>query len=158
MTQVFDSIKQTLNVEGLLINILSEDIDSQTDGNLVVAFEDALQQAIYSLLNDGQVDESPLWVVENLPEEYGLSGCVDMDIFKNKVRELLNEESPILRLKTELESEQSQWQGKVICHSTDEIYGTHRYWIFELVNSPFSDISYVAIDKLGEKPSCCWGM
>lgn len=152
-----DSIKQEFGIEGLVIAISQQDVDSVTTATVQVVFEDALRQAVDALLTDGSLDESPLWVLENVPEEYDLAADATPEMRQAKVRELINLDAPTLRLRTDAESDDDEWQGKIMNGMTGMRYGTANYWIFELVNGAFSDLNYIVVDKSGTQKALCWG-
>ncbi|NMG05610.1 hypothetical protein [Brasilonema sp. UFV-L1] len=60
-------------------------------------------------------------------------------------------------MKTEPEDSSDEWAGQVMYDETGEKFGTSNYWIFELSNSPFTDINVAVVDKAGIKPTLNWG-
>jgi hypothetical protein len=152
---MIDKVKTELGVPSLVINIKSADIEALTTPETKVSFLDALRSAINSFIEDGSNSESPLWIVQELPEDYGLPNNVDAKTASEKVRELLNECE--LTLKTEPEDFSDEWAGKVMYEETGEKFGTSNYWIFEITKSQFTDINYAVVDKAGVKPTINWG-
>lgn len=152
---MIDNLKSELGVPDLVINIKSADIEALTTPETKLSFLEALRSAIFSFISDGSKSESPLWIVQELPKEYGLPDNVDAQTASEKVRELLNQCS--LTLKTEPEDSSDEWAGQVMYDETGEKFGTSNYWIFELSSSPFTDINYAVVDKAGIKPTLNWG-
>ncbi len=157
MTQVFEDIKQHFDLPGLTIDISQQDIDVQSVSSMNVSFDEALKKAVFSLLNDGSMDESPIWLLSEMPEEYGLSGDINPEVLTQHARTLINESSATLTLFTEETSSDDEWVGVVMNGSTGSKYTIKDYWIFKLVNNPFIDLNYVVVDKSGNQPTCCWG-
>ena len=146
-----------MDVSGLITDFASADIEDQTTPDIRVNFSDALRSAIKSFIEDGSLRESPLWILREIPGDYGLPDDADDKTAGEKVRELLNTSGCRIILNTEPESPDDEWTGKVICDDTGENFGTSGYWIFELSNSPFTDSNYAVIDKTGTKPAVNWG-
>lgn len=152
---MIDNLKSELGVPDLVINIKSADIEALTTPETKLSFLEALRSAIESFISDGSKSESPLWIVQELPKEYGLPDNVDAPTASEKVRELLNQCE--LTLKTEPEDSSDEWAGQVMYDETGEKFGTSNYWIFELSKSQFTDINYAVVDKAGIKPTLNWG-
>ena len=153
--EMIDTLKSELGVPDLVIDIKSADIAALTTPETKLSFLEALRSAIESFIEDGTKSESPLWIVQELPKEYGLPDNVDAQTASEKVRELLNQCS--LTLKTEPEDSSDEWAGQVMFDETGEKFGTSNYWIFELSKSQFTDINYAVVDKAGIKPTLNWG-
>jgi len=152
-----EKVKADLGVSGLTTDIASADIEAQITPDTKVSFSDALRSAIKSFIEDGSLRESPLWILREIPGDYGLPPDADDKTAGEKVRELLNTSGCRIILNAEPESPDDEWAGKVVCDDTGENFGTTRYWIFKLSNSPFTDCNYAVIDKTGTKPPVNWG-
>lgn len=152
---MIDNLKSELGVPDLVINIKLADIEALTTQQTKLSFFEALRSAIFSFISDGSKSESPMRIVQELPKEYGLPDNVDAPTASEKVRSLLNQCS--LTLKTEPEDSSDEWAGQVMYDETGEKFGTSNYWIFELSDSPFTDINYAVVDKAGIKPALNWG-
>ncbi|NMG11191.1 hypothetical protein [Brasilonema sp. UFV-L1] len=86
---MIDNLKRELGVPGLVINIKLADIEALTKQQTKLSFLEALRSAIESFISDGSKSESPLWIMQELPKEYGLPDNVDAPTASEKVRELL---------------------------------------------------------------------
>lgn len=151
-------ITNKYKLTGLNIEITNMDISAQCNLKPFVHFESALDLALNALLNDNAHDESPIWLLKNLPTEYGLPENPSDSMVQNRIIELINQQGATLRIKKDLESESCQWSGKIIYHPTGEQFSTTSYWIFELIDGPFIDINYLVIDKHGNRAAMCWGV
>ena len=144
-----------MGVSGLVVNVTPADIDAQTTATTKVNFLNALESALKSFIEDGNITESPVWIIKELPEDFGVSRPVDDKTASERVRELLNKCEIVLH--TEAESPDDEWAGKVMCDETGDNYGTSTYWIFKLSKSQFTDSNYAVVDKSGVKPTINWG-
>ncbi|MCP4105142.1 MAG: lamin tail domain-containing protein [Desulfobacteraceae bacterium] len=152
-----EQVKADLKVSGLTIDIAPADIEAQTTPDTKVNFFDALRKAIKSFIEDGNLRESPLWILKEMSGDFGLPANADAKTAGEKVRELLNTSGCKLVLNTDPESPDDKWAGKVMCDDTGESFGTTHYWIFKLSRSPFTDINNAVVDKSGTKPAINWG-
>ncbi|MEL4895886.1 LamG-like jellyroll fold domain-containing protein [Crocosphaera sp. Alani8] len=150
-----DSIKAKLGVSGLTVNITETDIKQLMTPQTKVNFLDAFSAAMKSFIEDGSLSESPLYILQELPEEYGLSDSPNEQEINTKVKELLN--ACGVELITDAEDPADEWAGKVMCDETGESYGTNSYWIFKLSPSQFTDLNYAVVDKVGVQPTINWG-
>ncbi len=156
-TESIDAIKAALGVSGLAVNIDPEDIERLAASDSEIKFSDALRQAINSFVSDSNMSESPMWMMNASPSEYGLEDGAGKAAMSAKVRELLNTSGCSLTLFTEAEDSSDEWVGKVMCDETGDSYGTGSYWIFKLERSPFTDSNTAVVDKSGNKPTINWG-
>lgn len=152
-----ETVKEELGVPLLQVNISPGDVEALTTSETKVGFLEALRGAISCLTSDDKLKESPRWILKELPGEYGLSNKVDARTTREKLLELLNGSGCSIALITQAETVDDEWAGKVLCDETGERFGTTRYWIFVLRDSPFTDINYAVVDKTGKKPTICWG-
>ncbi|MDJ0843249.1 lamin tail domain-containing protein [Crocosphaera sp.] len=150
-----DSIKAELGISGLKVNISETDIKQLMTPQTKVSFLDAFRMAMKSLMEDGNLSESPLNILQELPGEYGLSDHPNAQEMSEKMKELLNNCG--IELITDAEDPADEWAGKVMCDETGESYGTNSYWIFKLSPSQFTDMNYAVVDKAGVKPTINWG-
>ncbi|MGB5595056.1 MAG: lamin tail domain-containing protein, partial [Crocosphaera sp.] len=150
-----DSIKAELGLSGLKVNISESDIKQLMTPQVKVSFLDAFRSAMKSFMEDGNLGESPLYILKELPGEYGLSDEPNAQEINEKMKELLNDCG--IELITDAEDPTDEWAGKVMCDETGENYGTNSYWIFKLSPSQFTDMNYAVVDKAGVKPTINWG-
>ncbi|MDJ0660789.1 MAG: lamin tail domain-containing protein [Crocosphaera sp.] len=150
-----DSIKAELGISGLKVNISETDIKQLMTPQTKVNFLEAFRMAMKSFMEDGNLSESPLNILQELPGEYGLSDNANAQEMNEKMQELLNDCG--IELLTDAEDPADEWAGKVMCDETGESYGTNSYWIFKLSPSQFTDMNYAVVDKAGVKPTINWG-
>lgn len=155
--QSIDTIKAGLGVLDLEVKIDPTDIEALTTSNTEVKFPDALRSAINSFVSDGNMSESPLWMMNENPGDYGLADGAGKAAASAKVRELLNTSGCSLTLYTDAEDPEDEWAGKVMCDETGDGYGTASYWICKLSDSPFTDSNTTVVDKTGNQPTIHWG-
>ncbi|OQY44637.1 MAG: hypothetical protein B6242_12195 [Anaerolineaceae bacterium 4572_78] len=152
-----ENILQALDIPTLTVDIDPADVEKLTTPDTTFTFLEALKNAMISFITDGSMNESPCWTLQTLAEEYDLPQDADAETIKTKVCKLLNHSGCKLVLHTELENHDDELAGKVACEETGAIYNTSRYWIFKLVNSPFTDINYAVVDKTARTPTINWG-
>jgi hypothetical protein len=150
-----DSIKAELGISGLKVNISETDIKQLMTPQTKVSFLDAFRSAMKSFMEDGNLGESPLYILQELPGDYGLSDEPNAKEINEKMKELLNDCG--IELMTDAEDPADEWAGKVMCDETGETYGTNSYWIFKLSPSQFTDINYAVVDKAGVEATINWG-
>ncbi len=156
-TESIDAIKAGLGVSGLTVNVDVKDIESLRTSGTEVEFPDALRRAINSFVSDGNMSESPMWMMSANPGDYGLEDGAGKAAASAKIRELLNTSGCSIILFTEAEDPSDEWAGRVMCDETGDAYGTSSYWIFKLSDSPFTDSNTAVVDKSGNKPTINWG-
>lgn len=150
-----DSVKAELGISDLKVNISESDIKQLMTPQVKVSFLEAFRSVMKSFMEDGNLSESPLYILQELPDEYDLSDNPNDQEMNSKIKELLNDCG--IELMTDAEDPADEWAGKVMCDETGEMYGTNSYWIFKLSPSQFTDINYAVVDKAGVEPTINWG-
>ncbi|MCB9762569.1 MAG: hypothetical protein H6739_22410 [Alphaproteobacteria bacterium] len=143
-------------VPDLPVPITPEEIGAMSGDEVRVPFLEALDGALTELIHSRALTESPLWILYEMPGDYGLGTPVDAQQAKARLRELLNTSGCALTLFTDPQSGADAWAGVVPLEETGERLGTSDYWIFKLKRSPFTDANLAAVHKrTGERR--CWG-
>ena len=151
-----NSIVDALGLSGLAVEIDAQKIEAMRAGGVAVDYPAAVEAALTCFTTDGSLSESPVWIVNELALDYGLSESADQAAVTARVKELMRLPGTSLRLYAEAEDPNDEWAGVVMCEQTGERYRTSSHWIFALTPSQFTDENTAVVDKqTGE--TVCWG-
>lgn len=139
-------IKMTCGVNGLKVVASKAAVEAQTTDN--ISFEIALQAAITNLLTDDRDIESPMGMLQNDPEVFGLpyEGLTNAKITE-QLKVIFNDGQTTLTLVTPT----FQFQAE----NGEKIAGN---WIF-LLQAPkaWDSLMWVIVDKTGQKAAYNYG-
>lgn len=152
MTAIFN---QNYKAYGFDIQINQTEIDAQLKTTDAISFHAALDLAISCFFTDNKNSQSPMWLMDELAEEYGLSYQADEKAKQRQIKQLMSQQGGCMMLLTS-DEKKGEWSGKIDFFG--EILSIDEYWIFKIINNPFIDIVYIAVARSGNQSPLCWGV
>jgi hypothetical protein len=141
------AIKREMGVSRLTVVADPVAVVAQTRADEVISFLDALRLALQSFLEDGRDVESPVGMITADPTSVGLPVEVDASAVRERLRDLLNDESASLQLLTPTEPYPPE-RGESI----------EANWLFRLrVPQTFSSLLWAVVDRSGVRPAYNYG-
>ncbi len=141
------AILMTVGVPELTVAATPEEIAAQATADQTVSFEAALQAALESFISDGQDNDSPLALVMNDPQTFGLDADQDTAIYQAYLRKLINKPDNSIELVRRDERFQPE-RGESLSD----------YWAFRLkMPNEFSHLHWALVRRDGSEAAYNYG-